>query len=74
MASDATPWPAAGSLTFPPRTIAVNAKCFPPAAGTLPYALLAAAYSATTLVESPVAGGIFLPAASSAQTYGIHSR
>ena len=49
---DAPTWPAAGSLTLPPRTVAVNAKCFPSAQ---------AAAGGRLLVESPVGGGIFAP-------------
>ena len=50
---DAPLWPAAGSLTLPPRTVAVNAKCFPSGAR--------AAAGGPLLVESPVGGGIFAP-------------
>jgi hypothetical protein len=60
---DDAPWPPSGaSLTLPPRTVAVNAKCFPPPAGSPAFARLGAALGATHIVESPVGGGIFATA------------
>ena len=53
-------WPAGGRLDLPPRTVAVNAKCFPPPAGAARDAI-ARSLGATLLVESPVGGGIFSP-------------